>query len=66
MVRTKLALAYVLSYLFCPINMFMFSGGDLSGRAWSLQRSYDYEVRKAHITGDWTYLNKAYGTPLPK
>lgn len=59
--KLKLFVAWLKSFPGGVIEMVLIEPGFSYKEA----RKYNYEVRKAHITGDWTWLNKEYGTPLP-
>jgi len=65
MVFIKLFLAWLWSFPFTPLVVALDGGGDFSFKKMKETRRYNYEVNKAHITGDWKWLNKNYGTPLP-
>ncbi|MCA9354655.1 MAG: hypothetical protein KC877_04000 [Candidatus Kaiserbacteria bacterium] len=65
MMQVQLFFAWLLSYLFAPIDVLLDGGGNFSWKQFKQARLYNYEVRRAHITGDWTVLNRKYETPLP-
>jgi hypothetical protein len=60
--KRKLFIAWLISFPATPFEIFFFWGMDFSAKTIRKARRYNYEVRKAHITGDWTWLNKKYGT----
>jgi len=61
----KLFIAWLLSFPCSLIEIILDWGCDFSIKTIKEARRYNYEVRKAHITGDWKWLNEKYGTPLP-